>query len=61
MKHALYIHIQKIALKSFIIKKNDKRDLCYILLYIYLRSIRCIISDFLIETIGKLYIIRKLI
>ena len=60
MKHALYIHIQKIALKSFIIKKNE-RDLCYILIYIYLRSIRCIISDFLIETIGKLYIIRKLI
>ena len=37
----VYLH-PKIAIKSFILKKNDKRDLCYILIYIYLRFVRII-------------------
>ena len=42
VKHARYIYTQKIALKRFILKKNDKRDLYYILIYIYLRFIRVV-------------------
>ena len=41
-KRAMYIYIEKIALKSLILKKNGKRDLCHILIYVYLRFIRVV-------------------